>query len=75
MAQMSAQHRAWLADQADKLRATAAHDARHCAGINQELDAWANPAPAVTQAAARLRSINNERRLARELNSQKKEQA
>ena len=64
---MSALHRAWINDQADKLRAIQQHDARHCAGINQELDAWANPAPAVTQAAERLRSINNERRLAREL--------
>ena len=70
---MSAQHRAWLNDQADKLRRTAEHDAQHCAGIDQELNAWANPAPAVTQAAARLRSINNERRLARELDKLNKD--
>lgn len=70
---MSALHRAWLAEQADKLRATAAHDAQHCAGIDQELNAWANPAPAVTQAAARVRSLIKERRLIRDLDRLAKE--
>ena len=70
---MSVLHRAWINDQADKLRAIQQHDAQHCAGIDQELNAWANPAPAVTQAAARVRSLIKERRLIRDLDRLAKE--
>ena len=72
---MSALHREWLADQADKLRATAAHDARHCAGINQELDAWANPSTAVKSAAQKVRETLKTQRQARDISNQNKDQA
>lgn len=72
---MSAIHQAWKDALADELRATAEHDARRCAGIDQELDAWVNPAPAVKSAAQKVRDTLKTQRQARDISNQNKDQA
>ena len=67
---MSALHRAWLADQA-----AAFARQQHERVLRDSALAFAHPSPDVTRAARALRTKLDERRLAHELNSQKKEQA